>query len=235
MPCWDDIIPEEDIAIYKAAGYGGKLTAGKRPALLLIDVTYSFVGDKPLAIMDSIKRFPNSCGYEAWQAVEKIKILIHKAREKKTPIFYTSVPRRNDGKDLGKWRSKQRRMMEDPSGEKDIGSQIVSEIAPGENDFVIIKSKPSAFFGTPLMSILHELNIDTLIICGGTTSGCVRATVIDAFSYNFNVLVVEDCTFDRSTLVHKVNHFDMDAKYANVIKSEEVISYLDKNAECESR
>lgn len=231
MPCWDDIISKEDIAIYKAAGYGGKLTAGKRPALLVIDVTYSFVGDKPLPIMDSIKRFPNSCGYEAWQAVEKIKILMRKAREKQTPIFYTSVPRRNDGKDLGKWKSKQQRMMEDPSGEKDIGSQIVSQIAPDENDFIIIKSKPSAFFGTPLMSILHEMNIDTLIVCGGSTSGCVRATVIDAFSYNFNVLVVEDCTFDRSMIVHKVNLFDMDAKYSNVITVTEAVSYLDKMAD----
>ena len=93
-------------------------------------------------------------------------------------------------------------------------------------DIVIRKQKPSVFFGTTLMSYLTELHIDTLIVGGTTTSGCVRATVLDAFSFNFKVSVVEECTFDRGQVTHKINLFDMNAKYADVISLEEAEDYL---------
>ena len=93
---------------------------------------------------------------------------------------------------------------------------------------VIRKDKPSVFFGTPLMSYLHELQVDTLLVTGTTTSGCVRATVVDAFSYNFKVVVVEECVFDRGQASHQVNLFDMQAKYADVVSLEDALRYLDK-------
>ena len=91
---------------------------------------------------------------------------------------------------------------------------------------MILKDKPSVFFGTPLMSYLHELQVDTLLVTGTTTSGCVRATVVDAFSYNFRVVVVEECVFDRGQASHKVNLFDMQAKYADVVSLEAALHYL---------
>ncbi len=108
----------------------------------------------------------------------------------------------------------------------DDGNAIVREIAPHEGDIVILKDKPSVFFGTPLMSYLHELQVDMLLVAGTTTSGCVRATVVDAFSYNFKVVVVEECVFDRGQASHKVNLFDMQAKYADVVPLEAALRYL---------
>jgi maleamate amidohydrolase len=105
--------------------------------------------------------------------------------------------------------------------------EIVKEIAPEPSDIVIHKLKPSAFFGTPLQSVLNDYGVDTLLVTGGSTSGCVRATVIDAFSFNYFVAVVEEGTFDRIQLSHKANLLDMNIKYADVMKIEQVASYLD--------
>src|SRR5690606_29047310 len=100
-------------------------------------------------------------------------------------------------------------------------------ISPSSADIVIRKTKPSAFFGTPLVASLIDCHVDTVIIVGGTTSGCVRASVIDAFSYGFSVLVVEEAVFDRGSLSHCVNLFDMDQKYANVLTQADIFEYLD--------
>jgi nicotinamidase-related amidase len=103
----------------------------------------------------------------------------------------------------------------------------VREIAPSASDIVIKKLKPSAFHGTPLVGFLNDLHVDTLLICGTTTSGCVRASVIDAFSYNFRVGVIEECTFDRGKASHAINLFDMHAKYADVVGIDQVLDYLE--------
>ena len=105
------------------------------------------------------------------------------------------------------------------------GTAIVADIAPGDRDIVVYKQKPSAFHGTPLVDYLVKLGVDGLIFTGTTTSGCVRAAVIDAFSYNFRCTVVEDGCFDRSTASHAINLCDMNAKYGDVVGSDEVIAY----------
>lgn len=102
-------------------------------------------------------------------------------------------------------------------------SPIVDEIAPLEQEYVLEKAKASAFFGTPLFSYLVRENIDTLYIAGTTTSGCIRASVIDAFSYGYKVFVVEECVFDRSQFSHLINLYEMNAKYADVIKLNDVL------------
>jgi len=103
---------------------------------------------------------------------------------------------------------------------------IVDEISPLSSELVLRKTKPSAFHGTPLVSTLVYENVDTLLVIGCTTSGCVRATVVDAFSYGFSVMVVEDAVFDRAELSHAVNLFDMDFKYADVVPSHQALEYL---------
>jgi maleamate amidohydrolase len=140
-------------------------------------------------------------------------------------VFFSTNTRRADGFDAGSWRWKNGRELED--AEKEIeGNQIVAEVAPMPQDVTILKTKPSAFFGTPLLSFLIDLKVDTLIVCGVSTSGCVRATVIDAFSNNLRVEVVEDACFDRSEVSHAINLGDMNAKYSDVVPSETVLSYL---------
>lgn len=225
MPAWDGIIPKRDIEVYQSAGYGSKLVPGKRPAIFVIDVTVAFVGDKPEPILDSIKKYPNSCGEDGWKSVFKIKELLESGREKKIPIVYTAAPPEDEFA-LGMWTKKHPRTLEQHNLSANTPDAIPKEIAPHQGDIIIQKLKPSAFFGTPLMSHLVALGIDTLIVTGCTTSGCVRATVVDGFSSNYAVLVVEDCSFDRGQLSHAVNLFDMNQKYANVVSLADAKKYI---------
>jgi nicotinamidase-related amidase len=108
----------------------------------------------------------------------------------------------------------------------DRGYDFVEEVAPHAGDTLIPKNHPSAFFGTPMVSYLIDQDVDTLLICGCTTSGCVRATAMDAFAYNFHVAVVEECVYDRGLVSHAVNLFDIQSKYADVVSLERAIAYL---------
>lgn len=223
---WDDVLLDRDRQVYAAAGYGERVGLGKRPAVLVVDVTYNFVGVKPEPILDSISKFPFSCGEVAWEAVRNIKELLPVARELNVPIVYSTEEYPPQALHLMNSTRKNRRSPSDCLDGGLRGSQIVEAIAPGEKDLVIKKQKPSVFWGTPFMSYLNQMGVDSLLVCGGTTSGCVRATVVDAFSYNFLVSVVEECTFDRGLVSHKVNLFDMDQKYADVISLKQAMKYL---------
>ena len=127
---------------------------------------------------------------------------------------------------FGRWRGKNSRSTEDMNEAWDKGNEIVTEIAPQQGDIVVRKQKPSAFFGTPLISMLNEVHADSVLVTGTTTSGCVRASVIDAFSYNLKVSVVEECVFDRGQSSHKINLFDMAMKYADVIPLKDAVDYV---------
>ena len=223
---WDDVLSERDREVYRAAGYGARAGGGGRPALLVIDVTYDFVGDKPEPILDSIKKFPNSCGEEGWQGMAYIQELLELCREQEAPIFYTKGMDERSAITRGSWTWKNAKAMDKGELAERIGNRIPDMIAPRAGELVIQKTKPSGFFGTPLASYLIGLGVDTVLVTGTTTSGCVRATVIDAFSHNFRTLVVEEAVFDRGELSHKINLFDMHSKYADVISMEEAKRYL---------
>jgi nicotinamidase-related amidase len=228
MAIWDDVLTERDKQVFAAAGYGKRQGFGLRPAIIVVDVNYNFVGDVPEPILESIKKYRNSCGEEGWEGVGQIRRLLDAARAASVPIFYSTAPTRQTALTAGRWHGKNSRGVEDFQSPAQDGNEIVREIAPQDGDIVILKDKPSVFFGTPLMSYLHELQVDTLLVAGTTTSGCVRATVVDAFSYNFKVVVVEECVFDRGQTSHKVNLFDMQAKYADVVPLEAALDYLDE-------
>jgi nicotinamidase-related amidase len=228
-PIWNQFLTERDKAVFAASGYGSRGGFGKRPALLVIDVNYAFCGDKSEPILESIKRWRNSCGEESWPAVAAIKSLIDKSHEKGIPVIYTTGIRRSDNWDSGSWSWKNSRSSEKavvPVSNID-GNQIVDEIAPAEQDIVIYKQKPSGFFGTNLTSYLTLLGCDSVIVTGTTTSGCVRATVLDAFSQNYRVALAEEGCFDRSQASHAINLCDMNAKYADVVKTAEVLAFFD--------
>ena len=103
---------------------------------------------------------------------------------------------------------------------------MVDELAPGIGEYIVRKTQPSAFFGTSLASWLHAKLVDTLLVTGCTTSGCIRASVVDAMSYNFRTVVVTDCVGDRAIAPHDANLFDMEQKYADLMTSEEVMAKL---------
>lgn len=214
----------EELEIFDAVGYGRPLEFGNRPAVLVVDVTYGFTGDRLEPILEAIQRFPLSSGQSAWKAVHALETLLELARGRKIPIIYTkNAPRRNEV-ERGAWGSK----TAPPETSSHIDPDaIVERIAPEEADFVVQKTKPSGFFSTPLASWLIHLGVDTLLVGGGTTSGCLRATVVDAFSYNLRVFVVEECCFDRSPTSHAINLFDMHQKYAEVITLAEARRHLE--------
>lgn len=226
MATWDDILTERDKEVFALSGYGKRAGFGGRPAVLVIDVNYNFVGDRREPILESIKRFRNSCGEEGWEGVDNIKVLLSEARAKRLPVFYTTGHGEEGALAFGRWHGKNSRGTEDFNEEARKGNEIVAEIAPQKGEVVVRKQKPSAFFGTPLMSMLNDVHADTVLVAGTTTSGCVRASVIDAFSYNFAVGVVEECTFDRGQASHKINLFDMSMKYADVVSLAETVEYI---------
>jgi len=227
-PIWNQFLTERDKQVFAAAGYGARQGFGKRPAVLVVDVNYDFCGDRPEPILESIKRWRNSCGEEAWDGVRAIKRLLVAARAKDLPVIYTTSIRRPDNWDTGSWAWKNTRTAEraNTRSTQVPGSTIVPEIAPEPRDIVIFKQKPSAFHGTPLASYLVLLGCDSIILAGTTTSGCVRATVLDAFSDNYRVSLVEEGCFDRSQASHAINLCDMHAKYADVVKLEETVAFI---------
>jgi maleamate amidohydrolase len=224
-PIWHRFLTERDKQVFAAAGYGARAGFGKRPALVVIDVSWAFTGEKPEPILESIKTWPSSSGEEAWAAVEHIKRLIDRAHEKGVPVIYTTNTKREDGWDRGAWTWKKSRPAKNASNRD--GYEIIDVIAPQAKDIVVVKQKPSGFFGTPMASYLTLLGADSVIITGGTTSGCVRATSVDAFSHNYRVALVEEGCFDRSQASHAMTFCDLGAKYADIVKTDEVLAYFD--------
>ena len=218
---WDNIIGQDEIDAYNAAGFGKSSGLGKRPALLIIDVQYRTVGTTPMPFWQSIEEFPTSCGQAGWNAVTHIKSLLNYFRKRKWPVLYPYVaPKMNF--DQGRLAEKVPALM----GVAEKGYEFVADIAPQPEDILLPKKHPSAFFGTPLVSYLVDKNVDTLVVTGCTTSGCVRGSVVDGFAYNFRIVVPHDAVYDRSDTSHAVNLFDMSAKYADVMTTSETLSRL---------
>lgn len=222
MKPWDKVISDEEQRAYRAAGFGHPSGIGERPALLIIDVQYRTVGTQPKPFWESIKEFPTSCGEVGWQAVRNIVPLLAEFRSRRWPVLYPHVAPKNKATDSGRLAAKVPAIMD--IAQK--GYEFVAEVAPREGDVLLPKKHPSAFFATPLVSHLIDLGVDTLVVTGCTTSGCVRCSVVDAFSYNFRVVVPFDCVYDRSATSHAVNLFDMASKYADVATSAEVLERL---------
>ena len=214
MALWDDVIPEEDLKMFAKSKFGSKADYGKKPAILFVDLTYGFVDDA----------YPLGCKM-GWPVVHANRKLLEKGREKGISIFFTRGQHGRTISERGRWK------YETSFDKKDFDPkihQIVDELKPGQDEVVITKLYPSGFFNTSLVSMLILHNVDTVIVTGLVTSGCVRATVVDAFSYNFIVIIPEECVGDRGVVSHKVSLFDMHMKYATVAPLTGVIDYLDR-------
>lgn len=217
--CWKDLVSQDVLDIY--THYARQTFVGPGPALLAIDL-YELAyqgGAKPVAELH--KTYPSSCGENAHAAIEPTHRLFAAARAAGLPIFYTTQDTLPDSAPTRVNATKRRSPSRNPAD-----YQIKSEFKPQPGDVVIPKQRASAFYGTPLMAHLTQLGVHTVIVCGESTSGCVRASSVDAYSNGFHVVLVEECCFDRSMLSHKVNLFDLHHKYADVIHVDEVVTHL---------
>ncbi len=214
--CWKDIVDKETMEIY--ASYRRDVKVGRQPVVLAIDLYRKAYqgGNRPVAEVNAT--FDGSCGAHAWAAMAPTKALFALARQVGIPIVYTT--RHADTAGVN---STHRKKLE----EADELYAIQPELAPEPGELVIYKERASAFFGTPLITHLLRLGAQSLIIVGESTSGCVRASAVDAYSYGFHCTIVEQCTYDRSMLSHKVNLFDLHHKYADVMHIDEVLAHLD--------
>lgn len=219
---WSGVITAEDERRYAKVGFGHPVGMGLRPAMLIIDVQYRTLGNTPKPFDEAVKDYATACGDVGWAAVERIAQLLSFCRSAGIPVLYPHVAPKL-AYDAGVLGAKVPTIM----GVAAKGYEFPPEVAPLEQDIMLPKKHPSAFFGTPLTSYLIGLGIDSLIITGCSTSGCVRSTVVDAFANNFRVTVPYDAVFDRSETVHKVNLFDMAQKYADVMSTGELIASLE--------
>lgn len=222
-PGWMASVPDDDRGVYELAGFSNRVGFGNRPVVLVIDLQYRTTGDRPAPIEEAISTmYPTACGRRAWEAVGHVARLLEAARQKGIPVIYPYVaPKREI--DAGRFGQINPLVTSIP----ERGYRFIKEIAPREGDVLLPKRHASAFFGTALASYLVDFGADTVLVTGATTGGCVRATVADAFSYNFRTIVVEECVFDRIRISHDISLFDMDAKYADVVPVNDVIDYLD--------
>ena len=209
---YSDIIPKSDLEAYAKGGFGKRMGFGERPCVIVIDMTYGFVDPKN----------PLAHGSMGLVAVDNLNILLQKARTCKIPIVYTTgLNTISNAIPIGISR---KIIISSPRPEE---NEIIAEIRPQEGDVIVPKGKASVFFGTTILTFLNRNHIDTLIVTGTTTSGCVRGTVVEAASYDFYVTIPEECVADRALVPHKVNLFDMEMKYADVVPMKEVLDYFD--------
>ena len=225
---WEPFLTDQDREHLAHSGWKkeGLFGFGTNPALLVIDDYYSVLGLDREPLMESVKKWPMSCGLAGWEAIDRTAELIAVAREHDIPVIYVrGLP--GFPSPWGKGQEQRRPSTELLSeSERSMGNEIVAEIAPEPGDVVIQKAAASSFHGTPLLFHLNALRIDTVIACGETTSGCVRASVVDGATFRFRMGVVAEACFDRTEASHAMILFDMDTKYADVIDIPFVTEYF---------
>lgn len=201
-----------DADVYRRQGFGQKIGRGKHPALVVVDFVNGFLDPSIFG------------GGNIAEAAQQTTMLLQSARSSGLPIAFTRIVYAEDGSDAGVWCEKAPRLK--LLTESSAASQVVDILAPLAGEMIIRKTQASAFFGTDLSSYLTYKGVDSVIVAGCTTSGCVRATVVDAISYNFRPIVVADCVGDRATGPHEANLFDIGQKYADLVELNEALEWL---------
>lgn len=205
-------VSDEDLEAYAGGKYGAKeFDLGANACVLVVDMTNEFVEPEYPAGSKS-----------GLQCANNVAKILKEARAAALPIVFTRYPGYRIPAEIGQWADS----IDEFELLDERAYKIHSTVAPAENEPVLEKCKPSGFFDTQLESILNFYNCNSLITCGLTTSGCVRATVVDAFSYNYDIVVPMDCVGDRSEISHRINLFDMSMKYAKVTQSDEILEQI---------
>jgi nicotinamidase-related amidase len=199
--------------VYEKAGLGHGVTLGSRPAVLVIDFSCGFTD-------------PDSAlGSDCTEAVEQTKRVLDAARGKGLPVIFTTIGFEPSLKDGGLWLQKVPAL-----GDLQIGGKWVEidpRLEPRDDETIVMKKGASGFFGTNLASILVAQGVDSVVLCGATTSGCIRATAVDLLQYGWPTIVPRECVADRAQAPHEANLFDIQAKYADVVPVEDALAYLE--------
>lgn len=224
------IIPEDDLRIAEASGMGAPSGWGHKPALLIVDAQNAFVG-LDTNIMESIRAYPRSIGERAWRAIANIEKILTKFREMKFPVFYSIQYNPPADSPEGKYHGFSRKHSTPDQFREGVPhpDEIVGRVAPRSDEAIVKKMFSSPFFGTPLASFLFSENIDTLVVCGFVTSGCVRAAIVDAHSYHLKVVVGHDACADRFVSSHYNTLFETQMKYGDVVPTKEIVFKLDSS------
>jgi maleamate amidohydrolase len=199
--------------IYERARLGQSVTLGTRPAVLVVDFSRGFTDPE------------STLGSDLTREVEATDRVLTVAREREIPVIFTTIGFEPNLKDASLWLEKLPALEELIVGSKWV--EIDPRLERREDETVVVKKGPSAFFGTNLPSILVSQGVDTVVLCGATTSGCIRATAIDLLQYGYPTLVPRECVGDRAEEPHGANLVDIQAKYADVVSVEEALSYLE--------
>jgi len=230
MATWDKYLTERDKQHVAIWGKPQPDEFGHSPALIVIDVYYSSVGHERKPLLESIQDWPMSCGEDGWRAIDHMRTLIASARKNSIPVIHIKgLPGFPSDPSRVAERGKRQSQVADrlPPHIRALGNEIVREVAPAEGELVIGKTAPSAFAGTALLQYLQMIRADTVIVCGESTSGCVRASVVDAQTNRFRVGIVEECCYDRTEASHWINLFDMHQKYGEVIGLAAATAYFE--------
>ncbi|MEU6699571.1 isochorismatase family protein [Pseudonocardia sp. NPDC046786] len=203
---------EDTDATYRRAGFGGRARRGDRPAIVVVDLSNGFTDPQ----------YPT--GADLTDVVAATSTLVGAARPAGVPVVWTTVAYHPAELDALPWPAKAPGLRGLAEGSAAVALDARLPVDPADN--LITKKGASAFFGTGLASFLTAARVDTVLICGATTSGCVRATVVDAVQSGFDVLVPRDCVGDRAAGPHEANLFDIEAKYGDVIDLDDAVGYL---------
>lgn len=222
MTAWQSYLSEADRAVLARGKFGTRMGFGAKPAVIVIDAQRYMVGE-----VGNDANWPSSCGEVGRSAVDQIAAVVSAAQASAVPCFFTRFELQRDGSDIGVY-GRKRTLLDSEHWclAGTVGAQLVPQLQPQDGDVVFVKKKPSGFHGTPLLGYLVDRQVDTVIVVGGATSNCIRATVFDASSWNFRAIVPQEAVFDRIPVSHAISLFDMDRQFADVVSVAQTVRYL---------
>jgi nicotinamidase-related amidase len=224
MKLWTRYLDEADKAVLEKGRFGARMGMGSKPCIVAIDCQKYMVGEE-----GRDAEWPSSCGEAGRAALRRGANLVAQAQNLDIPVFFTLFELDPNGTDIGIY-GRKRELLDSQHWclANTRGAELTELMTPSARDIVFVKKKPSGFHGTPLLGYLVDRGIDTVIVIGGATSNCVRATVFDSSSYNFRTIVAEDAVFDRIPVSHAISLFDMDRQFADVMPVDDILATLKK-------
>lgn len=223
---WDQYLGEQDKKVLERGRFARRMGFGKKPAIIVVDAQKYMVG-----LPGQEADWPSSGGKQGEEAMAHIISLVAHGQKHNIPVFFTRFEIAPSGVDMGVYQRK-RDLLNSPHWclAGSVGAELADGLTPTSNDIEFVKKKPSCFHGTPLLGYLIDRQIDTVIVVGGSTSNCVRATVFDASSYNYRVIIPQEAVFDRFPISNAISLFDMDRQFADVVNIQEVYQYFESLA-----